>query len=192
MPRGRGHPSADEVEKHYRINACQCKLGNNGGHPIPGRTDPIRSRRRRRSESGYALLLVFLMAAALAVAPYTELPRATFEAQRAREELLIERGEQYKRAIQIFVRKVGRYPATIEELESLSNVRFLRKRYLDPMTGKEKWRLIHINGGMLTDSVVQRSKPGQDLVPSVPAGFGHLADQWRSIRSPDCGRHGES
>ena len=111
-------------------------------------------------ESGYAMLLVFFLAAIIAVALYSELPRVAFEAQRAKEQLLIERGEQYKRAIQLFVRKAGRYPATIEELESLNNMRFLRKRYLDPMTGKEKWRLIHINGGVLTDSVVGKNKVG--------------------------------
>ncbi len=112
-------------------------------------------------ESGYAMLLVFLVAAVIALSLYNELPRVAFEAQRAKEQLLIERGEEYKRAIQLFVRKVGRYPATIEELESLNNTRFLRKRYLDPMTGKEKWRLIHINGGVLTDSIVPKNKPGQ-------------------------------
>ncbi len=116
-------------------------------------------------ESGYAMLLVFFLAAIIAVALYSELPRVAFEAQRAKEQLLIERGEQYKRAIQLFVRKAGRYPATIEELESLNNMRFLRKRYLDPMTGKEKWRLIHINGGVLTDSVVGKNKVGQVQQP---------------------------
>jgi hypothetical protein len=113
-------------------------------------------------ESGYVLLLVLLVSASVALALYNELPRVAFHAQRDREELLIERGEQYKRAIQLFVRKAGRYPATIEELESLDNNRFLRKRYLDPMTGKPSWRLIHINGGVLTDSLVQKAKPGPD------------------------------
>jgi hypothetical protein len=111
------------------------------------------------------MLLVFLMAAIIAIALYTELPRVAFEAQRNKEELLIERGEQYKRAIQLFVRKVGRYPATIEELESLNNLRFLRKRYIDPMTGKDKWRLIHVNGGVLTDSIIPKTKPGQPGQP---------------------------
>jgi len=116
----------------------------------------------RPREAGYALLLVFLMAALLAIALYRELPRVSFESQRAKEQLLIERGEQYKRAIQLFVRKFNRYPATIEELENTNNIRFLRKRYRDPMTGKEKWRLIHINGGVLTDSIIQKVKAGQE------------------------------
>ena len=127
---------------------------------------------RPRSESGYAMLLVFLMAALIALALYSELPRIVFEAQRTKEQVLIERGEQYKRAIQLFVRKMGRYPATIEELENTNNIRFLRKRYIDPMTGKDKWRLIHINGGVLTDSIVPKQNPngqnpnGQD--PNQP------------------------
>ncbi len=120
-------------------------------------------------ESGYAMLLVFLMAAMIAIALYNEIPRIAFEAQRAKEQLLIERGEQYKRAIQVFVRKMSRYPATIEELENTNNIRFLRKRYLDPMTGKEKWRLIHINGGVLTDSIIPKNKPGQGQDQQQPA-----------------------
>jgi len=107
------------------------------------------------------MLLVFLMAALIAIALYNEMPRVAFEAQRAKEQLLIERGEQYERAIQLFVRKMHRYPATIDELENTNNVRFLRRRYIDPMTGKDKWRLIHINGGVLTDSIVQKNQPGQ-------------------------------
>ena len=123
---------------------------------------PIRSARAKSAESGYAMLLVFLMAALIAIALYNELPRVAFEKQRDKEQLLVERGEQYKRAIQLFVRKMGRYPATIDELESTNNIRFLRRRYIDPMTGKDTWRLIHINGGVLTDSIIQKNKPGQN------------------------------
>ena len=61
-------------------------------------------RRRRKNESGFALLLVFLMAAILAISLYMEIPRVAFETQRQKEQLLVERGEQYKRAIQLFVR----------------------------------------------------------------------------------------
>lgn len=122
------------------------------------------SRRRSRTagdESGYALLLVFLMAAMIAISFYQELPRVAFESQRAKEQLLIERGEQYKRAIQVFVRKNTRYPATLDELESYNNQRYLRQRYPDPMTGKEKWRLIKVGpGGVLLDSI--NTKKGQN------------------------------
>jgi len=110
-----------------------------------------------RREAGFALLLVYLMAAMIAIAMYMELPRVAMESERNKEQLLIERGEQYKRAIQIFVRKNGRYPAKIEDLEDTNNVRYLRRRYIDPMTGKDDWRIIHCGpGGILTDSVNQK------------------------------------
>ena len=57
-----------------------------------------------------------------------------FQGQRQKEELLIYRGLQYQRAIQLYVRKFGRYPGSLEELENTNQIRFLRQRYLDPMT----------------------------------------------------------
>jgi hypothetical protein len=103
-------------------------------------------------------LLVFLMASMIAISLYMELPRVAFQAERQKEQMLIERGEQYKRAIGLFLRtnKNVRWPASIEELESYNNHRSLRKRYLDPMTGKDEWRLIHIQNGVLQDSVTNK------------------------------------
>jgi len=115
----------------------------------------------RRGESGFALLFVFLMAAAIAITLYMELPRVAFEARRAQEQLLIDRGEEYRRAIQLFFRKNKIYPPNLEALESFNNFRFLRRRYKDPMTGEDEWRVIHVGpGGVLTDSLVQKP-PGQ-------------------------------
>lgn len=119
---------------------------------------------KRQDESGFAMLLVFAMAAAVAISLYMEIPRVAFESQRAKEQLLIERGEQYRRALQVFVRKNKRYPGRIEELENTNNVRFLRKRYVDPMTGKDQWRVIHVGpGGIFTDSLLYKpQKPGSE------------------------------
>jgi hypothetical protein len=113
---------------------------------------------RRRKDSGFALLLVFLMASMIAISLYMEIPRVAFQAERQKEQLLIEHGEQYKRAIGLFLRtnKNTRWPASIEELESYNNHRSLRKRYIDPMTGKDEWRLIHIQNGVLQDSVTNK------------------------------------
>jgi len=116
--------------------------------------------KRRRGESGFALLLVFAMAAAVALLLYMELPRVAFEAQRSREMILIDRGEQYKRGIQLYFRKFRRFPASLDQLEDTNSIRFLRRRYRDPITGKDEWRLIHIGpGGLLTDSLTQ-TPPG--------------------------------
>ncbi len=121
--------------------------------------------KRRRKDSGFAMLAVFLMAACVAITLYIEVPRVAFEAERQRELLLVDRGNQFKRAIQVFVKDrvnnpTGRYPASIDEMESFNNHRYLRRRYVDPMTGKDEWRLVHINGGILTDSVTTQAKPG--------------------------------
>lgn len=113
----------------------------------------------RNGEDGFALLFIYAMAAAVAVMLYMELPRAAFEAQRDKEQLLIDRGEQYSRAIGLYVRKFNRYPADFNALENTQNLRFLRRQYVDPMTGKAEWRIIHVGpGGIFTDSLLYTKK----------------------------------
>ncbi len=130
--------------------------------------------KRRRDESGFAMLLVFLMAASIAIMMYRELPRAAFEAQRAKEEMLQERGEQYIRAIQLYVAKWKSYPPSIDVLEKTNNVRYLRKRYKDPMTGKDEWRVIHVNSaGQLTDSIIKK-KEGEEKKANLNTFIGEM------------------
>jgi hypothetical protein len=118
--------------------------------------------RKRNGESGFALLLVFLMAAVIAIALYKEIPRVAFQSQRHREQLLIERGEQFKRGIQVFrTTYPGQWPRDLDELETGHNRHFIRHRYVDPMTGKAEWRLVHIQGNVLTDSILTKKKDGQ-------------------------------
>lgn len=112
--------------------------------------------KRRSSESGFAMLLIFAMASIVAISLYFALPRVAFESQRDKEQTLIDRGEQYKRSIQLFVRKNKRWPAKVEDLENTNGIRYLRRRYVDPMTGKDEWRLIHVNNGILTDSLIKK------------------------------------
>ena len=132
--------------------------------------------RRRERESGFALLLVFAMAASVAVMLYMELPRAAFEAQRQKEELLMDRGEQYIRGIQLYVAQWKSYPPTLDALEKTNGKRYLRRRYKDPMTGKDEWRAVHANGaGILVDSIVQKQgqqeekKTQQTFISELPS-----------------------
>ena len=116
-------------------------------------------RKPRQRESGFALLMVFVMAAGIALFLYAQLPRTAFESMRAKEETLVERGEQYQRALQLYVNKFQRYPSSIDDLEKTNNIRFLRKRFKDPFTGKDDWRMVHVdNQGRLTDSLVPQKK----------------------------------
>jgi hypothetical protein len=78
-----------------------------------------------------------LFVALLAIASLAWIQKVDFEIKRDREEELIHRGVQYSRALRHYVKKFGHYPARIEDLESTNNVHYLRKRYKDPITGKD-------------------------------------------------------
>src|SRR5260370_35462656 len=109
----------------------------------------------KRHESGFAMLFVFVMAAAIAIGLYMEIPRGAFESQRQKEQMLIDRGGQYQRAIQLFYRKYRTYPQNLDDLETTRNTRFRRRRNKDPITGKAEWRLIRVGpGGVLPDAVI--------------------------------------
>lgn len=129
--------------------------------------------RPRNPESGYALLFVFAMAAIVAITLYTQVPRVAFEAQRDKEQMLMDRGHEYIRGIKLFVRQFKRFPSSIDELENTNNQRFLRRRYVDPMTGKADWRILHAGpGGVITDSILSTKKTDgsapQNFITEVP------------------------
>ena len=97
-----------------------------------------------KNEQGYMLLAVMLLMTLMLIALSLELPRISQQIKRSKEEELIHRGEQYKMAIKRFIRKNGRYPASLEQLDNTNQIRYLRKHYKDPMTGKDEWRILHV------------------------------------------------
>lgn len=101
-----------------------------------------RKTRRTRQEDGYVLLAILFALTVLIIALAAAAPKAATALQRAKEDELIHRGEQYQLAIRRFYRKFGRYPASIDQLENTNTIRFLRRRYLDPVTGKDDWKPI--------------------------------------------------
>src|SRR5215831_3361249 len=100
-------------------------------------------RSKSRSQKGYVLLSIMLMVTLMLIALAVEAPRIAQQIKREKEEELIHRGNEYKNAIKKYFRKFGRYPMNVEQLENTNNMRFLRKRYKDPFTGKDEWRLLH-------------------------------------------------
>ncbi|MGA9981253.1 MAG: hypothetical protein WBQ08_21720 [Candidatus Sulfotelmatobacter sp.] len=116
----------------------------------PGITGRCRARRGRNSaERGYVLLTLLLMVAMMIIAAGAVVQTIAFEIKRDREEEMVHRGVQYARAIRSYYKKFGRYPTKIEDLESANNQRFLRKRYKDPITGKD-FKLLHYGEAKLT------------------------------------------
>src|SRR5579862_1370686 len=95
-----------------------------------------------RNERGYIMLTLLLVMALMAIFAAVIVSSVTFDIKRDREEEMIHRGVQYSRAIRAYYKKFSRYPAKIEDLENTSQMRFLRKRYKDPLTGKD-FKLLH-------------------------------------------------
>ncbi|MGA9391023.1 MAG: hypothetical protein WBV69_11310 [Candidatus Sulfotelmatobacter sp.] len=126
------------------------------------------SSRRRPREQGYVLLALILMVALMTVLALAVITPIKFELKREREEELIHRGVQYSRAIRNYYKKFGRYPTKLEDLDSTSNLRYLRKHYKDPITGKD-FKLLHYGdpGVTLTGSIGGGMIPGANTVNSM-------------------------
>ena len=134
-----------------------------------------RRNQRGARQSGYMLLVIMFMLTIMMIALAEVAPSIAQQIRRDREEELVHRGTQYARAIKRFYKKTGRYPARIEELENTNNIRFLRKRYKDPITGSDEWRLIHFGEAKLTPTLFGlasggSSAAGATTLGSSPAG----------------------
>src|SRR3984885_1318728 len=101
------------------------------------------SRRHFGNQEGFLLVGVLFMVLLITIALAVAAPKIAESIRRDKEEETIHRGKQYARAIHMYHAKYGRYPNSIDQLMKTDNVRFLRKRYKDPMTGKDDWRIIH-------------------------------------------------
>jgi type II secretory pathway pseudopilin PulG len=130
-------------------------------------------------EEGFMLLgavvLIFLVTLTLSVAAV----KVARSLRRDREVEAIHRGNEYVRAIQLYYRKFGHYPGNIEQLEKSNNIRFLRQKYDDPMTGKPDWRVIHQGEAKTT----VKGFFGQPLA-GLPGGAGGLGSASSMVSSP--------
>jgi type II secretory pathway pseudopilin PulG len=132
---------------------------------------PITKLQNRQNRSrGYILITLMLFVALLAIAAIAVLPEITFQIKRDREEEMIHRALGYSRAVKRYYKKFGRYPSRIEELENTNNIRFLRKRYKDPITGQD-FKLLHLSDIMLNSGPVL-GQPAGALNSNVPQGAG--------------------
>src|SRR5689334_7730592 len=112
-------------------------------------------RTARGKQEGYILLFLLLIICIMTIMVATAVTTIKFQIRRDREEEMVHRGVQYTRAIRAYYRKFNRFPAKIEDLENTNQLRFLRKRYKDPITGRD-FKLLHFGevkmaggGGMI-------------------------------------------
>ena len=123
------------------------------------------------------LMVLIFMLALMMLAITAVAPRIAQQTKRDREIEMIHRGAQYSRAIKRFYRKFGRYPTTVEQLENTNNLRFLRKKYADPMTEDGKWKFLHpgdvkiggANVGTPVSSLASGAQQPTGLTPTNPS-----------------------
>jgi type II secretory pathway pseudopilin PulG len=98
------------------------------------------ARRLQKSQHGAVLLTVLVAIAILGLSAGIAGSSWRSVMQRAREQELLFRGDQYRRAIVSYHAVRGGYPRRLEDLlkdpRALHVLRHLRRLYLDPMTGR--------------------------------------------------------
>ena len=96
----------------------------------------------RRGERGFAMAALLVAMAVMAVVMSALLPVWRTLTIREKEEELIWRGQQYDRAVQLYRKKTSAPGAP--SVDILINGRFLRHKYLDPITNGE-FELVGVN-----------------------------------------------
>jgi len=129
--------------------------------------NPTRS--ARAGEEGYVLVAVVFMTVVLVLSLAVAIPRMAEQVRRDREQETIERGKQYIRAVQLYYRQFHAYPPSVDALVKTNNVRFLRKKYVDPTTGKEEWKPVLFGQNKTPQAM---GFFGQALAAGVGAGIG--------------------
>jgi type II secretory pathway pseudopilin PulG len=130
-------------------------------------SSPIR--RARSSEEGYVLVAVVFMTVILVLALAVALPRVRESIQRDRDLETMERGKQYIRAVQLYYRKFHAYPPNVDALVKTNDIRFLRKKYVDPTTGKDEWKPVLFGQNKTPQAM---GFFGQPLAAAAGAGIG--------------------
>jgi type II secretory pathway pseudopilin PulG len=144
----------------------------------PSRQFGKQHRRRANREAGSMLLILLIFLAIFIIAMSAAAPKLAQQVKRDREIEMVHRGEQYARAVKRFVKKTGQYPVRVEQLENTNNIRFIRKRYKDPMatTPEGEWKLVRqtdiqlLQGALGTGSGDAGTTGGNSIPGASPAG----------------------
>ena len=126
---------------------------------------------KTNGESGFMLVFAVVMVAIVMIGMAAAVPVMAKQLRRDKEVESMHRMQQYVRAIQLYQRdgcKCTNYPPTMDALEKSTNQRWLRQKYVDPLTGKSDWRIIH------NPQTTIKGFFGQELAGMV-AGLGSAA-----------------
>jgi type II secretory pathway pseudopilin PulG len=147
-----------------------------------------------RRERGVSLIALMAPVAMMLIALAVIAPSWGYVMQNDREEELIFRGDQIKKAIDAYRRKQGAFPTSLDMLVK-NRPRYLRKLYKDPMTPKGDWRLVPPNvacptpkasaTGGLTPMVPGAGMTGTTFGPIAGVTSRSTAKSLRRFNNPD-------
>jgi len=140
--------------------------------------------RTRNGEAGFMLLAVIVMVALVLLALAVAAPVVARDLRRDKEVESVHRAEQYVRAIRLYQKdgcKCTSYPPSMDALEKGTTMRFLRQKYVDPLTGKSDWRLIH------QPKTTIKIPFGQELSGIAGGGLGSAAGMSSGVGTPGGG-----
>lgn len=162
-----------ETSEHESIKRCSAQASRQRGFTYMG-------------------VLIMIAAMGLAFATIGELWRATSQREKEKELLFI--GNEFRRAIGMYYTNspgLAQYPKKLEDLlldERYPNVRrYLRKMYVDPMTGKREWGLVRTPEGITGVYSLSKAEAykttGFDNADSVFEGATSY-ESWRFVYIP--------
>jgi type II secretory pathway pseudopilin PulG len=163
-----------------------------------------REQSARSGEQGYLLLILVVIFALLLIAMAVAAPKIKSAIQRDHEYDLQHRGMEYAHAIKLYYKKTSTYPTNINQLVSTNNIRFLRKKYVDPITGNPVWRPVYFGqvgtGGNVNPNCSQSggsfngsSGSGSSIFGSSGSGLGsNTGSSFGSSGSSGFGSSGNS
>jgi type II secretory pathway pseudopilin PulG len=131
------------------------------------------------TEEGFMLLGLIVAIAIILMVLGAAATKVAFTLHREREVESARRADQYVRAIRKFYIKNQHYPGSLEQLENTNRIRYLRQRYVDPLTGKADYRLILVGKNKTT----VKGFFGEPLEGIAAAGLGSAA----GLQSPGMG-----
>jgi len=130
----------------------------------------VREFHRRQEGTVYMMLLLAVSLLGLALVAVSEVWHTTLK--RDKEQELLFYGDQFRQAIGLYYAntpgRVQRYPLKLEDLlkdpRYPDTRRYLRKLFVDPMTGENKWGLVRDSTGgiigvhsMASDETIKKS-----------------------------------
>ena len=151
----------------------------------------MRSASGRECERGHLLVGLMVLLACMLIMLTAAAQSWTFLVRRDREAELIQRGEEYAKAIAFYQKEVGAYPLKLDLLvqKGPHGHRFIRQLYKDPLADDGEWGLLFLSPtgqgfinpyatqlgeGFIGGDLSQDPSPGQGGIGGLVAGRGGI------------------